>query len=74
MHKVHLDRKFYHLIDDLCNFCKSEVGPGGWVFSEYDPLDPAYSWCVHSMFGCAVFKFKESSSVQKFISRLDSLK
>jgi len=61
--EVGFDNTRYHQQDEMIQWCRKHIGPGGWEHT-IDHVEGI--WCVYSMFGNTWFKFDEDKHAVLF--------
>ena len=64
--EIHFDRRAYHLIKQMMDWCYDNIGPGGYGM----PLDtsdkPQQVWGIDVAFGNATFYFRNEQDAMMF--------
>jgi len=59
----------YHVVDEMVNWCRDNLGLGGWVYADPRDWEEGRRWAVSSMFGNATFYFYDSGDASMFVLR-----
>ena len=53
--RVSFDREYYHLYNNMVDWCYQEFGPGNWNHK----IGATHKWSVESLFGFSHFYFRD---------------
>lgn len=71
MNSITIGREYYHLHQTLMEWCRRNVGNGGWKRLVEDENS---SWVMEVMFGYATFEFTDSASKEQFEQMLTTIR
>lgn len=58
-----VDRDQRHLVDEMQDWCKDSIGPGGWIIRDH------CVWSLERAFGITLFNFKHQRDRDWFALR-----
>lgn len=62
-HEVHFGKDRYHQLEEMQSWCKSNIGPGGYLTRDH------CVWSIETMFGNSFFRFKNEKDRNWFALR-----
>lgn len=69
MESVEFSNDYYHKQTEMIEWCKKNVGHGGWFLNKLEEGEPPYKWSVISMFGRSKFTFENDKDATLFSLR-----
>jgi hypothetical protein len=69
MIEIEFGKDRYHTNDAMIDWCRKNLGVGGWVFSNPDDWDQGRKWAVSSQFGNTTFYFDDDRDATLFSLR-----
>lgn len=68
MTEVHLSREFYSSQARLIDWCRVNIGPGGWEECPtiLCPDKHQWVWSLECTFGCSIFRFDNDEDAKRF--------
>lgn len=69
--EITFDKGRYHLHPEMEQWCKDNIGPGGWTWSSPKTWEGMGDklWIMHSTFGNTTFAFKDPRHYTLFVLR-----
>lgn len=59
-HQIKLDRDYYPKLPEICNWCRDNIGPGGYIIRDH------CVWKIETAFGYSNFYFKHEKDAMHF--------
>lgn len=62
-YKVQLDRGYFHMLSEIADWCRDNIGPGGYIVRDH------CVWEMKTTFGHTTFYFKREKDMSLFVLR-----
>ena len=69
MIQIEFGKDRYHTNDAMINWCRQNLGFGGWVYGNPNDWDEGRKWAISSQFGNTTFYFSDEGTASLFILR-----
>lgn len=70
-YEVKVSKRYYHLQEEMVDWCNSVVGEGGWTYNTPKLWEGMGTkvWVIHCAFGNTTFAFKDEKFANWFALR-----
>lgn len=73
MNSVTFDKNRYHEHPDMVDWCKANIGKGGWCALSIDrSLLPDNLWAIEAMFGNTTYSFERREDYELFLAKWEN--